>query len=37
MTIDDDDLVRTLTGDIIFSLKPPRTKRLPGRPRKKRI
>ena len=34
-TIGDDDLVRTLTGDIVFSLKPPRTKRQMGRPRKK--
>ena len=36
-TIDDDGLVRTLTSDISFSLKPPRTKRPPGRLRKKRI
>ena len=36
-TIGDDGLVRTLTGDIVFSLKPPRTKRPFGRPRKKYI
>ena len=33
-TIGDDGLVRTLTGDIVFSLKPSCTKRPPGRPRK---
>ena len=36
-TLGDDGLVRTLTGDIVFSLKLPCTKRPPGRPRKKRI
>ena len=36
-TIGDDGLVRNLRGDIIFGLNPPRTKRSPGRPRKKRI
>ena len=34
-TISDDGLVRTLTGDIVFSLKPPCTKRPLGRLRKK--
>ena len=37
LTNGDDGLVRTLTGDIVFSLKPPRTKRPPSIPRKKRI
>ena len=36
-TIDDDGLVRSPRGDIIFGLSPSRTKRPPGRPRKKRI
>ena len=36
-TIADDGLVRSLRGDIIFGLNPPRTKRPPDRPRKKRI
>ena len=36
-TIGDDGLVRSLRGDIIFGLNPPRTKRSPGRPREKRI
>ena len=35
--IGDDSFVRSLTSDIVFSLKPPRTKRPPSRPRKKRI
>ena len=34
-TIGDDGLVWTLTSDIVFSLKLPRTKRSPGKPRKK--
>ena len=37
LTIGDDRLVRSLRGDIIFRLNPLRTKRSPGRPRKKRI
>ncbi|XP_019072589.1 uncharacterized protein LOC104877691 [Vitis vinifera] len=36
-TVDDDGLVRSITGEVFFSLKPPHTKRAPGRPRKKRI
>ena len=36
-TIGDDGLVRSLRGDIIFRLNPPRINRSPGRPRKKRI
>ena len=36
-TIGDDGLVRSLKGDIILTLNPPCTKRLLGRPRKKRI
>ena len=36
-TIGDDGLVRSLRGDIIFGLNPPLTKRMFGRPRKKRI
>ena len=36
-TIGDDGSVWTLTGDIVFSLKPPCTKRPSVRPRKKRI
>ncbi|RVW81075.1 hypothetical protein CK203_045361 [Vitis vinifera] len=36
-TVDDDGLVRSITGEVFFSLKPPHTKRPPGRPRKKRI
>ncbi|RVW87460.1 hypothetical protein CK203_036245 [Vitis vinifera] len=36
-TMDDDGLVRSITGEVFFSLKPPHTKRPPGRPRKKRI
>ena len=35
--IGDDGLVRTLTGAFVFSLKPPCTKRLPCRPKKKCI
>ena len=35
--IGDDSLVWTLTGDIVFSLKPLHTKRPSGKPRKKRI
>ncbi|RVW15859.1 hypothetical protein CK203_073116 [Vitis vinifera] len=36
-TVDDDGLVRSITGEVFFSLKPPHTKRAPERPRKKRI
>ena len=36
-TIGDDGLMQTLTGDIVFFLKPPRTKRSSSRPRKKCI
>ena len=36
-TIGDDGLLRSLKGDIIFGLKPLRTKQSPGRPRKKRV
>ena len=36
-SVDDDGLVRSITREVFFSLKPPRTKRYPGRPRKKRI
>eukprot|EP00261_Vitis_vinifera_P038379 XP_019079622.1 PREDICTED: uncharacterized protein LOC109121562 [Vitis vinifera] len=32
-----DGLVRSITGEVFFSLNPPHTKRPPGRPRKKRI
>ena len=35
LTIRDDGLVRSLRGDIIFGLNPPRTNRPPGKPRKK--
>ena len=34
-TIGDDGLVRSLRGDIIFGLNPPRTKQSPSRLRKK--
>ena len=36
-TIGDDNLERSLTGDTVFSLKTPHTKRPPSRSRKKRI
>ena len=36
-TIGDNDLVRTLIGNFVFSLKPQRTKRMPGRPMIKHI
>ena len=36
-TIGDDALVQTLTGNIVFSLKPPRMKRPSSKPRKKCI
>ena len=36
-SVDDDGLVRSITREVCFSLKPPHTKRPPGRPRKKRI
>ena len=36
-SVDDDGLVRSITGEVFFSLKPPHTKRHPGRPRKKHI
>ena len=36
-TIGNDGLVRSLRGDIIFIINPPRTKRSPRRPRKMRI
>ena len=36
-TTGDDGLVQTLTGDIVFSLKPPRQKHPLGKLRKKRI
>ena len=36
-TIGDDGLLRSLRGDIIFGLNPPRTKRSAGRLRKKGI
>ena len=35
--IGDDGLVRTITGDVVFTLHPLHTKRPPGRPRKKRM
>ena len=35
--IRDDGLVRTITGDVVLSLHPPRTKRPLGKPRKKCI
>ena len=37
ITIGDDGLVQSLTSEIVFSLKPPCTKRPPSRPRKKGI
>ena len=36
-SVDDDGLIRSTTGEVFFSLKPPHTKRLPRRLRKKRI
>lgn len=36
-TVDENGVVRDLTGQILFSLLPPHTKRPPGRPRKRRI
>ena len=36
-SVDDDGLVRSITGEVFFSLKPPHIKRAPERPRKKRI
>ena len=36
-SVDDDGLVRFITGEVFFSLKAPHTKRFPGRPMKKRI
>ena len=35
--VQDDGVVRDVIGNVFFSLKPPRVKRLLGRPRKKRI
>ena len=35
--VDDNGVVRSITGQVFFSLKPPHTKRPLGRPRKKRI
>ena len=36
-TVDSDGLVRSITGDVFFSLNPPYTKCPPRKPRKKRI
>ena len=36
-SVDDDGLVRSITGEVFFSLKPPPTKCHPGKPRKKCI
>ncbi|RVW19757.1 hypothetical protein CK203_113351 [Vitis vinifera] len=36
-SVDDDGLVRSIIGEVFFSLKPPPTKCPPGKPRKKRI
>ncbi|RVW85967.1 hypothetical protein CK203_041475 [Vitis vinifera] len=36
-SVDDDGLVRSITREVFFSLKPPPTKCPPGKPRKKRI
>ena len=36
-SVGDDGLVRSITGEVFFSIKPPHTKRAPRRPRKKRI
>ena len=36
-SVDDNGLVRSITGEVFFSLKSPHTKRTPGRPRKKSL
>ena len=37
LIVGDDGVIQTLTGDVVFSLNPPPTKRPPGRLKKKRI